>query len=729
MLAGITWALLPLLLSSSTPSLAQQALHGIVKDAVTGEALSQVLIVETGSGTTTSSGADGYYSLLLPVGPQKVRWSRVGYQSQTMELRIATGDSTSLNIRLVQSTILIGEEVVTAERPPISTIHGLGAVSLLPAATRDLGGPFSDVFRALQSITGVTSNNEMSSRFFVRGGASNENLMQLDGVQVLEPFHLKESPNTSLSAINTDLLKQILFIPGGFSARYGDRLSSVLDMDYREGTGGKFAGVAELSLVTLGVTAEGPLGHETTGLVSARSTYSSYVERYIADGLNRHPSFFDVQGILAGNPSPDVHASATFLISQDRTSGVATGKYGSTLASVRADFTLSERTVLKSTLSSYTDFATISWNLPIDPQGVNVQSTHYTTTLQKARISLESEISDSYAVTSGFEFRKSIYNIAQIELPAAVPADSPSRTGLDITPALASAFVENVYHLGQHLLINGGLRGDLNSYPAEMKMSPRFLAAYRFRSGTTLKTAYGIYYQTANDQQLLASVRAGLPPQHMQRAVHYLVGLEEPLRKDLSLRIDVYHKDLEELISYQRLRSGEIIHSPRNDSRGRVDGIDLEASFSDERVFGWVSAAFLDAKEINQYDNLGWRFRPNDQAKTVTVVFEYKINEHLTANIRAYYGSGFAYGVDTPGVSITGVEDKRLHYPDYKRADVRIQYAQVIDKVRGMIYIDIMNLFAQRNVLSFTGPAQPGQPLDFNHLLPMVANVGIKIWI
>ena len=500
-------------------------------------------------------------------------------------------------------------------------------------------------------------------------------------------------------------------------------------MEYREGTGDRFAGVAELSLATVGLTAEGPVGHAATGMVSARSTYSSYVERYVADGLNRHPAFFDVQGILAGNPSPDVHASATFLVSQDRTSGVATGKYGSTLASVRADFTLSERTVLRATLSSYTDFATLSWNLPTDPQGMNVQAGHYTTTLQKAGISLESEISDSYLVTSGFEFRKSIYSIAQTELPAAVSTDSPSRASLDITPSLASAFVENVYRLGQHLLINGGLRGDLNSYPAEMKVSPRILAAYRFGSGTTLKTACGIYYQSANDQQLLASTRAGLPPQHMQRAVHYLVGLEEPLRKDLSLRIDLYQKDLEELISYQRLRSGEIIHSPRNDSRGKVDGIDLEASFSDERVFGWVSAAFLDAKENNQYDHLGWRFRPNDQAKTVTVVFEYKINQHLTANIRAYYGSGFAYGVDTPGVNIPGGQDKRLHYPDYKRADVRIQYTQIFDKMRGMIYIEIMNLFAQRNVLSFAGPAQPGQPLDFNRLLPMLVNVGIKIWI
>jgi hypothetical protein len=82
-----------------------------------------------------------------------------------------------------------------------------------------------------------------------------------------------------------------------------------------------------------------------------------------------------------------------------------------------------------------------------------------------------------------------------------------------------------------------------------------------------------------------------------------------------------------------------------------------------------------------------------------------------------------------PGVPITGIPDKRLHYPDYKRADFRIQYTHAIGGVRGMICLDILNLYSQRNVLSFAGPVLPGQPLDFNLLLPMVVNVGVKVWI
>ena len=135
------------------------------------------------------------------------------------------------------------------------------------------------------------------------------------------------------------------------------------------------------------------------------------------------------------------------------------------------------------------------------------------------------------------------------------------------------------------------------------------------------------------------------------------------------------------------------------------------------------NAAFLSARQQNRFDGLGRRFLPTDQAKTVTVVFEYRISQELTANIRALYGSGFAYGENTPGV-----RDSRGHYPDYKRADARIQYARAFGDVRGMVFLEIMNLFAFRNVQSFQGSVgSSGQP-DLNLLLPMVVNVGLKAW-
>jgi hypothetical protein len=709
-----------LVLTSLSECLAQRLLYGTVMDAATGEGISDALLIAGRSSVSTDT--RGFYRLRLPMGQQELRCSRVGYESLTIEIGATERDSDRVDIHLVPTLILLGELPVTGERPPLSTIHGLGGVALSVTKTEDLSGPFSDLLRTVQAVTGVASNNETSSRFSVRGGASNENLLQLNGTTLLEPFHLKESENTSLSVVRADLLKQVLFIPGGFPARYGDRLSSVVDMEYREGRSDRFAATAGVSLVALDLTVEGPIGGATTALISTRTTYSSYVQKYFSDANDRRPSFYDVQGVLGGDPVAGVHTSGLIILSRDATSGFANGKYGTTLIQLQGSLSLSEKAILRALLSTYNDSQHLSWSIPRELENMSILATDFSVTLQEAALKLETDPGDAYSLISGLEFRREAQDLRQRESSLTGPA----QVWLEAAPTLGSFYVENLFKPFPGLLFNAGFRVDRSTFPDEVRFSPRILAAYRLSSGVTLKGAWGVYCQTANGQQHLAAVRAGLPPQKMQRSVHTLVGLELPLRKDLAFRVDLFHKAEEDLISYQRLANGEIVHTPRNDSEGKIDGIDLEASFSDQRVFGWVSAAFLVAKELNHFDNLGWRFRPNDQAKTVTLVFEYHFNEHLTANIRALYGSGFAYGVDTPSVSITGLGDARMHYPDYKRADLKLQYSGMIDGLRGMITLDIMNVFGFRNVQSFAGP---GQLLGFNLLLPMVIDLGIRVWV
>ncbi len=705
------------------PSPAQHLVHGTVRDAATGQLLPDVLVTVPGSDTRTLSDRQGAYTVELPPGFSSLRWSRVGYMSRSAA--IPAGDSLRLDVQLPPSTTLIGEVAVTGERPPITTMPGLGALALSPKKTERLGGAFGDQLRMVQTLPAVTSNNETSPRFNVRGGSGVENLLLLNGVQVLEPYHLKETPTSGISAMSTDLLGNVLFIPGGFTARYGDRLSAVLDMECREGNRSRAAGAAELSLATLGLNLEGPLGPDASALISARTSHSRYVANYLVDADKRDPSFYDLQGLLAADLSQALHAAAFVLVSRDRTSGLADGHYGSTLVSARADLSLSGRTMLHASASSYNDAQTLAWNPARELDGWEVGNNDLSVTLQTAGVTLESELSDVYSLQAGLSRRESIMDERQAE-STGLPSFSSTmfrNLRLNLRPVLLSGFVENLVHIGPRLLLNVGLRVDDNSVPRETRWSPRFLAAYRFASGTTLKAAWGLYYQTANDQQLLAAARFSLPPQHMQQAVHYVLGVEQPLRKDLALRVDLYHKQLDDLISYKRLANGEIVYAPRNDSYGAVNGLDIEASFSDQRVFGWINAAFLIAKQNNRFDTLGRRFLPSDQAKTVTLVFEYRLSEHLTANIRALYGSGFAYGDNVPGVI-----DYRLHYPDYKRADMRFQYSRAFGSVRGMIYLEIMNFFSFQNVQSFSAPGSAIAPPEYNLFLPMVVNVGLKAW-
>ena len=694
-------------------------LHGVVKDASTGTLLSGVNVV---SGSTHSA-TDilGRYAIAVLAGGRAIRFSYVGYKSFQKAVKVAAGDSVSVDVALIPSAVLLDEVTVTAERSPRTTVHGLGGYAMAPQRLQTIAGPFDDAYRLIQTMASVASNNEMSSQFNVRGGSFDENLVLLNGAQLLEPFHLKESPNTSVSIVNLDLLKKALFVPGGFTARYGDRLSAVLDMEYREGDRERRAAMIDASLVNAAATLESPFSSWGSGLISFRSTYSGYVSRYLTSGDKRNPSYYDVHAVVGGDIDDRHHLALQVLHSSDNTSGIANGSYNTTLVSLRSQQTISDNSILDAGVSLYTQNEDLTRQISsiLDPLLSYEDINQW-----EANAHLDTRFSPSYSLRLGAGIQSFTYGVDRGDVVQGSVGDSSVSGSLHTSSAKISTYMENLVQVTDALLVNAGLRFDLAELTSELKVSPRLLAAYRLPSGTTLNAAWGVYYQTPNYLQFLAAARAGLPFQNMERAVHYVVGVEQPLKNHVSFRLAGYVKTLSDLISYSRERTGDVVYSPRNDAKGTVTGAELEMSITDERVLAWINVGLMRAREFNFFDGQGWRFRPTDQTKTVTTVFEYRIADRWLLNLRALYGSGFAYGNDLPGV-----EDSRLHYPDYKIADARISFSFNVGSAATTTYLEVMNLFAQRNVFSFTGKLQDPETPDFNLLLPTVVNVGIRVKI
>ena len=691
---------------------------GLIRDASNAGPVPGVNIV-SGPGHT-SSDAGGRYTLLAGPGDHVVRFSCVGYKVSLKSVHLEQGDSTRLDVTLIPVAVLLDEVTVTAERGPRTTVHGLGGISVSPSL-ETISGPFVDAYRMIQTMPGVASNNEMSSQFNVRGGSADENLVLLNGAQLLEPFHLKESPNTGVSIVNMDLLKKALFVPGGFTARYGDRLSAVLDMEYREGNREHPGASVDLSLVNASAVLESPLSSWGSGLVSVRSTYSGYVSRYLSDGDQRRPSYYDLHAILGGDIDEHHHLAMQVVHASDRASGLVNGNYHTSLISIESSHTLSDQSAFVTGISLYNQVEDLS--RPVSDAFPPLAKSS-DISLWQLRGQLDTRVSSVYSLTAGGSIQNDVYGLDEQDVVQGSAGDSLVPASLHSSSGRVAAFVENLFQVTDALLINAGLRFDYSGLTDEGKPSPRLLAAYRLPGGTTLKAAWGVYYQSPNHSQLLAAGRDHLPLQHMQKALHYVLGFEQPLRDRVSLRVDGYIKTLTDLISYSRLRSGEIVYSPRNDSRGKTMGVEMEMSIVDERVVAWINVALMRAREYNLYDGLGWRFSPADQTKTVTTVFEYRIADRWLLNLRALYGSGFAYGNDLPGVT-----DHRLHYPDYKRADARISYSFARGVTATTAYLEIMNLFAFRNAISFNGRLIDPETPDVNLLLPLVVNVGVRVKI
>ncbi len=228
-------------------AMSQVRIHGKIVDQAD-EPLDFVTVRIAGTAVGTTSGLDGTYALSVAESDTiKVIFTSIGYQEVNRTLIDATGDVT-LNVRMSENTHELGEvEVIDFKKQTNQMQHLDGSISRL---SPDVNG--GSVESLLTTMAGVNSTNEMSSQYSVRGGAYDENSVYINGVEVYRPQLISSGQQEGLSIINPDMVDAIGFSTGGFEAEYGDKMSSVLDITYREPE--SLEGSVSLSLMGASVT-------------------------------------------------------------------------------------------------------------------------------------------------------------------------------------------------------------------------------------------------------------------------------------------------------------------------------------------------------------------------------------------------------------------------------------------------------------------------------------------
>lgn len=257
-----------------TPCFAQQrvVLSGFVTDASSQESLAGASVRVEGSGEGTASNAHGFFSLQLPAGRAcSVRVSMVGYEARTVWF--AARRDERLDVRLQPQTRQLEEVRVTADGDAPSQAVQMSSLTLPMAQLKTM--PLllgeKDPLKALHFMPGVQQGVEGSSTIFVRGGGSDQNLLLLDNAVVYNATHLFGF----FSTFNADAIKRIELLKGAFPARYGGRLSSVVDVQMKEGNREGFHGEGGIGLLSSRLTLEGPLRKgKSSFLVSGRRTYA-----------------------------------------------------------------------------------------------------------------------------------------------------------------------------------------------------------------------------------------------------------------------------------------------------------------------------------------------------------------------------------------------------------------------------------------------------------------------
>lgn len=277
-------------------------IHGKITDE-NNEPIEFATVRVSGAATGTMSDTEGLYSLNIPAQDTiRIVFSYMGYQTVNRRLIDAEGDVT-LNVKMEpQAEILAGVEVTDFRRRTATGMEDIrkDSYNLAP----DISG--NGVESMIGTMAGVTQANEMSSGYSVRGGTFDENSVYINGVEVYRPQLISSGQQEGLSVINPDMVDAIGFSTGGFPARYADRMSSVLDIRYREPE--SFEGAVNLSLqgggLTLGMST--PKFNMLHGVRYKRN--SSFLSSLDEKG-EYDPRFFDYQGFMTFKPSDKWKAS------------------------------------------------------------------------------------------------------------------------------------------------------------------------------------------------------------------------------------------------------------------------------------------------------------------------------------------------------------------------------------------------------------------------------------
>ena len=253
----------------------------------------------------TKTNKNGFYTLKIPSNQEvTVVFTHLSHKKVTATFNLKNGETIEFNPVMNLKVEQIAPVVITGRKR--KDVQGI--VTLEPATIRKIPGANAGVENLLLTLPGVSNNNELSTQYSVRGGNYDENLVYVNGIEVYRPFLVRSGQQEGLSFVNTDLVQNVDFSAGGFQAKYGDKLSSVLDITYK--TPYEFGVSADLSLLGASVSVEGvSKDSKLTGIVGFRYRDNSLLVNAKETETNYDPKFADIQTFITYKFTDKFHLS------------------------------------------------------------------------------------------------------------------------------------------------------------------------------------------------------------------------------------------------------------------------------------------------------------------------------------------------------------------------------------------------------------------------------------
>lgn len=575
-------ALLPAVLALPAAGVTQSPtvgiLEGRVLDAVTRTPIAGVRL-HAGE-VQVETGADGVFRLAL-IGAATLEVNAVGYVAQSLA---ASPTERRLEVLLVPAARF--KETVEVAADPGAEPAVPTTLPVRPAEVLAVAGAAENVFRVLQALPGVAGTNEFDSRLSVRGGGPDQNLTVMDGVEIHNPYRILGL----ISAFNPETVSSFDLSAGAFSARYGDRLSSLLVIENRPGSATRaLGGSAALSLTDGNVILEGavPGRKDASWLVTGRRTYYDlFAERFVDSDL---PSFADLQSKVVWDRRPGQRFVLFGLRSREKTDalfeGDRSGESGTFLTASRNDLvsatfqsTVGSRIWVKTIAAAYrnTEDLGVDATFRDDSRRSNIPdeflpqltSVAFSRDLQVRDSSLRQEVTYQWrgqAFDAGFEIHRLTtrldLRISGDRNPSAANGSSvqggaglPDLLQSAPTYTRSGAWIQDRFLVGRRLQVEPGVRWDRSGINGTTTLSPRFAATFSLGPRLRLRAAAGEHTQSPGYEKLVqADYLVDLTDAdslHLENelSTHVLLGLERDLGSGVQARVEGYAKRFRRLI-------------------------------------------------------------------------------------------------------------------------------------------------------------------------------------
>ncbi len=765
-----------LILLAMAGMLSAATVSGFITRADSGEPLQYVnlRIVETKGGT--QSNKKGYYVIdIKSPGTYKLVATMISYLKveQTFTVK-ETGQDISLDISMEKASVEMQKVVVTASqngKDDVNTPHI--KVSTITQTTEDILNTVSvaeaDVFRSILTLPGVTPISDFSSGLYVRGGSPDQNLILIDDIDVYNPNHF----GGVFSTFNTDAVESVELIKGGYPAKYGGRLSSVLDVTNRQGNRHHHQGVKRLSLISASVTVEGPWkagGEKGSYMASFRRTYLDVLKQ--AFDLPDY-YFYDGHWKMNWDINNKDKVSASMYFGKDNLDmDVGVG-----LHIDWGNQTFSSQWVHIFNPRLFSHFVLAGSRFESNMKQFSQKGETFSRHNSIDDVTLKGIYSwlpnNNNQVDFGMEVK---WNRVKLLVDTAYQMDPNSLPDVKASSVTGAAYIQNIWDIDELWTLQPGLRfSTYNSIDINLpscrnanysNLEPRISLRRKLDIAENVFVTYGRYYQyltlmsmgVSTPFDLWFPLDGSLKPGISD---HYILGYKNELSPDFALDVELYYKHNQNLLEYNPATD----FSWNNETgqlkdvfyvgKGFTYGIDTQLRTDWNGLEGFIGYTLSNTRRKMAGTNIDpethepqYFYPLYDKTHQMNIVETYKFTENTGRQLWGgdlKFGLNFAWSSGQPtqvpeGVFFDGEQFQilysykdRVRLPDYVRLDLSIKNEW--SKSWGSIepYIEVINVFNRKNIgsrnyyIAFNDEGNAELKSSDSGQFPFVPFVGVNV--